>query len=251
MNLFHIFMFIMFVIGLLLIITTFTAYSKLEDTCKSDGLRSKLRWAIGIGTTLVALSIGYTVCVVKDGRICNFGERANWKIYTMLSLLFCMGVGLLILTVGIKNDIKSEGCDIDLGSVPDILMVISIIQLIVPLLYMTYIIVKKSAQGSENEGVDVDDEDDDEEEDDDESLALEASSRREAIDKRRRSRYNKSIANYNEKLSSVLDKIELSKSRGKINRKDVSERDLLVSKIKKENTELSSIGSSSSETEKI
>jgi hypothetical protein len=245
MNILHIFMFTVFVIGLLLIITAFTAYSKLKNTCTSDSLRSKLRWAIGIGTSIVVLSIGYTVCLKKAGSTCDFGERTEWKMYIMLLSLFCIGVGLLTLTIGIKKDIKSKGCDIDLGIIPDILMVISIIQLIIPVLYVTYIIVKKSAQeGSNIEGIDDDDEDE-EEEDDNESLALEASTRQNIIDGRRRARYKKNIADTSLELSTLLDKIESTKSRGKINKKDDSQRKMLLAKIKQENTDLESVGSSS------
>jgi hypothetical protein len=117
-------------------------------------------------------------------------------------------------------------------------MTISIIQLVIPVLYITYISVKKSAQNSKKK------KNEEEEEDDDETIALEAVSRREAIDNRRRSRYKKSIAKYEEQLSIVRDKIETSKSRGKSNPKDKASRDLLVRKLKEENSELSDVGSS-------
>lgn len=243
MKLLHLFMFFLFVVGLLLIITTFTAYSKLDATCTSDSLRGKLRWAIGIGTTFVTLAIGYMVCLTKEGCKCDFGERSDWKIYTMLAVLMVMGGGLLALTIGIKNDVNSADCHIDLGGVPDILMALSIAQLVIPALYIIYIAVKGLPKGKTKK-----DENEDEE-DDDESLALEAESRREAIDNRRRSRYKKSIAKKEEELSSVQDKIEESRSRGKSNPKDKAKRDLLVKQLKEENSELSEIGSSVSESD--
>ena len=243
MKLLHLFMFFLFVVGLLLIITTFTAYSKLDATCTSDSLRGKLRWAIGIGTTFVTLAIGYMVCLTKEGCKCDFGERSDWKIYTMLAVLMGMGGGLLALTIGIKNDVNSADCHIDLGGVPDILMALSIAQLVIPVLYIIYIAVKGLPKGKTKK-----DENEDEE-DDDESLALEAESRREAIDNRRRSRYKKSIAKKEEELSSVQDKIEEARSRGKSNPKDKAKRDLLAKQLKEENSELSEIGSSVSESD--
>ena len=213
MKLLHLFMFFLFVVGLLLIITTFTAYSKLDATCTSDSLRGKLRWAIGIGTTFVTLAIGYMVCLTKEGCKCDFGERSDWKIYTMLTVLMGMGGGLLTLTIGIKNDVNSADCHIDLGGVPDILMALSIAQLVIPVLYIIYIAVKGLPKGKTKKDENEDENED--EEDDDESLALKAESRREAIDNRRRSRYKKSIAKKEEELSSVQDKIEESRSRGK------------------------------------
>ena len=213
MKLLHLFMFFLFVVGLLLIITTFTAYSKLDATCTSDSLRGKLRWAIGIGTTFVTLAIGYMVCLTKEGCKCDFGERSDWKIYTMLAVLMGMGGGLLTLTIGIKNDVNSADCHIDLGGVPDILMALSIAQLGIPVLYIIYIAVKGLPKGKTKKDENEDENED--EEDDDESLALKAESRREAIDNRRRSRYKKSIAKKEEELSSVQDKIEESRSRGK------------------------------------
>lgn len=242
MKLLHLFMFFLFVVGLLLIITTFTAYSKLDATCTSDSLRGKLRWAIGIGTTFVTLAIGYMVCLKKEGCKCDFGERSDWKIYTMLAVLMGMGGGLLALTIGIKNDVNSADCHIDLGGVPDILMALSIAQLVIPVLYIIYIAVKGLPKGKTKKDENEDENED--EEDDDESLALEAESRREAIDNRRRSRYKKSIAKKEEELSSVQDKIEESRSRGKSNPKDKAKRDLLIKQIKDENSELSEIGSS-------
>jgi hypothetical protein len=247
MKLLHLFMFFLFVVGLLLIITTFTAYSKLDATCTSDSLRGKLRWAIGIGTTFVTLAIGYMVCLTKEGCKCDFGERSDWKIYTMLIVLMGMGGGLLALTIGIKNDVNSADCHIDLGGVPDILMALSIAQLVIPVLYIIYITVKGLPKGKTTK--DEEDDKEDDEEDDDESLALEAESRREAIDSRRRSRYKKSIAKKEEELSSVLDKIEEARSRGKSNPKDKEKRDLLVKQLKEDNSELSEIGSSVSESD--
>jgi hypothetical protein len=233
----------LFVIGFLLIITTFTAYSKLGSKCTSDGLRSKLRWAIGLGTTFVTVAIGYTVCITRDGCYCDFGDRASWKIYTMLVTLMGMGGGLLALTIGINSDLKKDGCTVDLGITTDMLMGLSIAGMVIPAMYIAYIVVTGMPKGSSSKN-NVNEDGEDGEEEDDESLALEASSRREAIDARRKARYNKSIAKKEEKLSVVRDKIEKALERGKSNPADKRKRDLLVKQLKAENSALSSVGSS-------
>ena len=89
-------MFLLFVIGILLIMVTFSAYSKLGSGCRSKDLRTKLRWAIGIGTTFVTISMGYTICVSREGCSCDFGERANWKIYIMLYII--NGYGNIVIS---------------------------------------------------------------------------------------------------------------------------------------------------------
>ena len=103
-NLLHVFAFILIIVGLLLIITAFTAYSNINEDCTSSTLRDKLRNAIIIGTIFVTISIGYILCVIKRGCKCSFGTKSDWKIYLMLMLLMGMGSGLLSLTLSIKNE---------------------------------------------------------------------------------------------------------------------------------------------------
>jgi hypothetical protein len=237
MNLLHLFVLFIFLIGFLLIITTFTAYSKLGD-CNSEGLRTKLRWAICIGTVCMTLAIGYTICINKAGCNCVFGDRSDWKIYSALFVLMGMGVGLLVLTIGIKNDAKSDGCNIDLGFIPDLLMALSICQIILPILYASYIIYNNVPNKK-----DTKDEEDDEEDDDD-SLALEAESRKTAIDGRRSARFKKRIALAEEELSQVRDRIESSKARKKAPaQKDKEKEEILVKEIAKATSELGSVKS--------
>jgi hypothetical protein len=231
-------MFLMFIIGLLLIITTFFAYYKLDNTCKSDALRIKLRLAISLGTMFATIAIGYMICLTKKAYKCDV-SRSNLKTYTMLTLFMVVGGGLLALTIGIKNDIKKTGCKIDLGIIPSVLMGLSIAQMVIPVLYMIYITVKKDDVNKSQDSVS-----EEEEEDDDDSLAMKSKSLRGAIDDRRRARYKKNIAKNEADLSVVRDKIEQAKSRGKSNYKDKEKRDLLVAKLKTENRELSEIGSS-------
>jgi hypothetical protein len=61
----------------------------------------------------------------------------------MLSLLISTGAIALALIVGIKNDIKSSECKIDMGIIPDIIMALSIMQIVIPVLYIGYVSSKK------------------------------------------------------------------------------------------------------------
>lgn len=147
------------VIGVLLIITTFTAYAKITTTCTSTVLKSKLRIAIILGTVFTTMSIGYFVCVMRKSCNCNFGLKATWQIYAFIATLLGMGIGMLILTNGIKNDMKQPGCDIDLGGTVDILMGLSITQIVISGLYIAYIAYSGAPQGSKKP---VEEEDSDE-----------------------------------------------------------------------------------------
>jgi uncharacterized membrane protein YgcG len=235
-NLLHVFMVILFVIGVLLLITAFTAYSKLGNTCTSGSLRTKLRWAIGLGTTFASLSIGYAICIYKSGASCQLGESADWKIYSMLVTLMGMGIGLVVLTNGIKSDLKEPGCSVDLGSTPDILLGIAICSIVIPVLYIVYIIKTGRPQGSKQV-----------EEESDTSLKLKSDSKKTATDKRRTKRYDSLIAKKSEELSNVQDKIEVFESRGKKpNQADEDKAEMLINEIANAKQKRKEIGSSGS-----
>ena len=57
-----------------------------------------------------------------------------------------MGILLLVLSLGIKNDLKDSGCNIDLGYIPNILTGFAVFQIIVPILYIVYILYYKDIQ---------------------------------------------------------------------------------------------------------
>jgi hypothetical protein len=224
-NLLHLFMFLIFVIGLLLLITAFSAYSKLTVGCTSASLKTKLRLAIGLGTTFVTIAIGYTVCLSKKGSMCQFGQRANWKIYTMLTTLMAMGGGLLVLATGIKSDLASPSCNVDLGVTPDILTGLGIAQIALPALYIVYILYSGLPKGSEKVEVE-------EEPESDESLTLEAESRRTATNTRRLARYNKAISQKSSELDEVRDRIEIARERKKNpTQNDLVKQDRLIREI--------------------
>lgn len=140
MSFLHFFMILMFLIGLLLIILSFFAYSKIGYECKktSSSLKTKLRVALGIGSTLLCLAIGFFICVTKSKCKCTFdNEFGKGKIYGLIGFCLMSGIGLLVLTFGIKSDLNEPDCKVDLGIIPWILGSIAIIQLLFSIVYIT------------------------------------------------------------------------------------------------------------------
>jgi len=133
---------LLFVIGLLLIITSFRAYSKLNELC-SKKLRTHLRWCMSIGSVLITISIMYMTCVKNQGCKCDFDIDAGWKIYLTLFILVVMGIILVSLASGIRSEIKSGQCKDNLGSLPSILMGIGITLIVLPVIYIGILIYTK------------------------------------------------------------------------------------------------------------
>ena len=221
MNILHLFIFFIFVVGILLIILNFNIYSKLTDECNSKDLRTKLRFVIGLGTTFVTIAIGYTICINKSGCDCDF-EKSNWKNYSILVALILLGGGLLALTIEINNDIKSNLCDIDFGIIPDILIGLSIAQIIIPSFYIFYIMYKNKKDNKDQDQDQDEDEDKDknknkdkdkDEYEDDESAAQIAESNTNTTNKIRLDRYKKRIAEARDQLSTIQNKLEDGKGK--------------------------------------
>jgi len=148
MNRLTLFVVLLFVIGLILVIISFTAYSKITESCKSKKLRSYLRWCVGVGSVLLTIGIMYFVCTKKEGCKCDFDIDAGWKIYLTLFILVVMGGFLVYLVAGIQREIKSGGCDIDLGSLLEVLWGISIAQIVLPLIYTGIVLYTKKSGSS-------------------------------------------------------------------------------------------------------
>jgi hypothetical protein len=141
MSYLHFFMILLFFIGMLLVIMSFFAYSKIKDTCKSEGLKSKLNIGIGIGSALMAMSIGFFICVNRCK--CTFNDNLDqWKINGLVSFSLLSGIGLLALTFGIKSDLDNPECNVDLGAIVWLLGLIASIQLVCSVIYIVIIIKK-------------------------------------------------------------------------------------------------------------
>ena len=237
-----VFMFITFVIGLLLIIITFNAYSNL-GTCTSEGLRSKLKVAIILGTIFITIPIGYAFCVSNPKCNCDFGGNAIWKINSLLVISMGMGVGLLTLAIGIKNNLKDDDCNADLGATPDVLLGLSITQIAISFLCICAFFVYNRKNEPSDESKDTPKEVTKDDDVDDDSEALQAQSRITATNIKRASRYKKNIANAQEKLVNVRDKLEQGKIKQSDKMKYLADQERLVKEIKIYESNLNSIGS--------
>ena len=139
MNYLNFFMIFSMFIGFLLVFLSFYAYSKLENTCTSGSLRAKLQTALGIGSTLIALSIGFFICTKDPSCKCNISNDLDkTKMYSFVLFSLITSIMLLVLTFGIKSELSSPECQVDLGFVPTFLGTISSLQLILSLLYVGY-----------------------------------------------------------------------------------------------------------------
>jgi hypothetical protein len=124
--------------GFLLVFLSFFTYSKLQDKCKYDSLKRKLQISIGIGSTLMALGIGFFICTL--GPNCNCEVNLDkWKIYLLLSSSLLCGIGLLALTLSINSELNNKECEIDLGPTILILGTIATFQILFTIIYIIYI----------------------------------------------------------------------------------------------------------------
>ena len=212
MNLLHLFMLILFVFGILLIITTFSAYSKLSDMCKQEtsGLRNKLRWAICLGTAFMTISISYLICINGSGCKCDFGEHSDWKIYSLLLIIVAMGGGMIALSIGIKSDLKKDNCNIDLGGLPDIILGISISLIVLAFIYLVYVAWSKNPKGTAKQ-----ESKEEPEEESFENKLRKAAAKKEIADSKRESAYMTEIASTEASISELKQKMEATKRRGK------------------------------------
>ena len=235
------FMLITFIIGVLLIIFTFNTYSNL-GSCTSEGLRYKLKAAIILGTIFITIPIGYAFCIGNPKCNCDFGENAIWKINSVLVISTGMGIGLLTLAIGIKNNLKDDDCNIDLGATPDLLLGLSIAQISISITCIIAFLLynRKNEPGESKEVIKETPKVDDV---DDESEALQAQSRITATNVKRASRYKKNIANAQEELVNVRDKLEHGKIKQSDKMKYLADQDRLVHEIKTYTSNLNSIGS--------
>jgi hypothetical protein len=138
MNLLHIFIAILLIMGILLVVTAFYAYSKLTVNCTSSSLKNKLQWCIGLGSAFVSVGIGYVICLAN--KKCDI-EHTKWKMYIILTTMIGLGIGMLVLTLGIQSDLKYGDCNVDLGTLPDILIAISSCLIALPTMYFGYLLV--------------------------------------------------------------------------------------------------------------
>jgi hypothetical protein len=119
---------------------SFSALSKLKDTCTSKSLRTCLRTSVAFGATMVAVFLGYIACITHCE--CRFTQFSLNKRMVVLAMLFLLGIPMVIISSVIKKEIENKKCDTNLNSLPDVLLGISISWLVLPALCFGYTLWK-------------------------------------------------------------------------------------------------------------
>ena len=130
-----------FVIGLAINIIAFYFNRILEGDCATKKLLNKVQNLIMLGTTLMAVSIGYYLCITRCD--CKGETLFGSDVFAALNII--IGIIGLFLTITISGDIstiKKEGipCDANTTFPLTILGLFSALQLIVS---FGYIVMKK------------------------------------------------------------------------------------------------------------
>ena len=111
-------------IGISLITLSFWGNSKLNKTCTSKTsktLRQYLKLCIGSGAIHTSISFMYLLCGGK-GNNCDDDIDSDKKIYITTAIMIFMGILLMIFSVGISKELKSDNCKIELGYLPHTLI---------------------------------------------------------------------------------------------------------------------------------
>lgn len=140
------FVILLLIIGTLLILTSFTAYSRLTDKCTSKSLRTYLRWCIIIGSILITIGAMFFTCTNSSGCVCNFDIDSDVKQYVLLSTLMMMGIFIMVITSKIQNELKNDGCNVDLGFLTTSLWLLGSFQVAIPVSFVIGIVVNKQKQ---------------------------------------------------------------------------------------------------------
>ena len=140
------FVILLLIIGILLTLTSFTAYSRLTDKCTSKNLREYLRWCIILGSILITVGVMFFTCTNASGCVCKFDIDSTVKQYVLLSILLVMGIFIMVITGKIQNELKKDGCDVNLGFLTTSLWFLGSFQVAIPLLFVIGIFVKKREQ---------------------------------------------------------------------------------------------------------
>jgi hypothetical protein len=234
----HFFMFMLFIIGLLLIIISFFAYSKLKSECTSSSLKTKLRIAIAIGSALFAIAIGYFYCINDSHCQCSFDLGDRLKINIMVGFSLLAGVGLLILTLGIKTELKNPNCTVDLGILPTMLIVLSAVQIVGSVGYIIRM-VGKGFPPKQPKIV--------EQEDSDDTIEINALARKTASEQRLTKKLNAQLLTKQADLSHVKESILAAKYSNKNpSKQDLEQHSKLSQEIGKINDDMSGIKNESS-----
>lgn len=137
MNRLSIFISMFLVIGLLLIILSFLGFSKINKTCASKKLRQNFRLCVIIGSVLTTISLMYMICGNENCK-CEYNIDSNWKIHTTIFILFVMGVLLIIMATNIKKEIKSDGCDVNIDAITNLIIGVASLQILLSVIFSVF-----------------------------------------------------------------------------------------------------------------
>lgn len=140
------FVILLLIIGILLTLTSFSAYSRLTEKCTSVNLRTYLRWCIIVGSILITVGVMFFTCTNASGCICKFDIDSAVKQYVLLSILLVMGIFIMVITGKIENELKKDGCNVDLGFLTTSLWLLGSFQVAIPVLFVIGIFVKKQEE---------------------------------------------------------------------------------------------------------
>lgn len=115
------FMVFMFIVGLIIVITSFIGYGQIIDSCSTPSLKNSLRVCIIVGSILMTLTGGYYYCY-KYCK-CDYGEVSEYKLYGVLAVIMLLGISLIIFGSGIQNNI-SDGCTNTLKNIPTVYFIL-------------------------------------------------------------------------------------------------------------------------------
>ena len=254
----HIFMYILGILGLILTILGFVGYNKL-GFCPSTSLKNKLRMCIGIGSSFVALSLGFIICNRRCD--CVYEEETKEKIWFIVGLIIVVSILNIVLVALINKDVNSVNadtstpCNIELGYIPALMYIANGLLLATSIGYII-LQVKKSHDSKKPKIIDDDDDDkdksedddkDDDDEDEDDIKALPHEKERAAEFARltaEKKRLNNSLSNDIHTLNKLkVEKAERSHKGIEENNKQVEKYHILQDRIAKQKRDLSNTSS--------
>lgn len=241
-------------LGILLNILSFYAYSKLKSNCEVSGnLKTNLRISICIGSFFTAAAISFFVCTSN----CDIETDKKWLIYSILFFMLIMGIYLSILTSNIKSQLKE--CQEDIGSLPTILLLLSIIEVSVIVIGAVIYIYNSNKKNKKTDKNSSSDEDKDKDNTSKFSTIDELKSEKEESEKELIKEIKLDIADKENDIAKTkislrkLEKVEKGKRDEKWRKnynKELSNKTALLLELKKNKNELNELTRKTQKTQK-
>lgn len=142
-------LFLLFAMGMVLVITSFVTFGKLTPECPNS-LKIKLRIALGAGAAIASLSAGYLLCNIT----CPESKTIN----IIMGISLVLGISIVVLLYMIKNEVEDCGINIqkkditnntsslnplDISDYIYILQILSGLIVGIPILHFIYVFANK------------------------------------------------------------------------------------------------------------